>query len=103
MTNLFKHKPEDVLDVLIIFILGMALISYSIFYKAFAEVHITLPFLNFPIFIGEIILIVCFILMVAKWFLIKKEFSKLYLWLVVYIMFFLIKAWLGYKDFGPLA
>ncbi|MDD5005705.1 MAG: O-antigen ligase family protein [Candidatus Omnitrophica bacterium] len=98
--NFFKkygiESKTDAVDFIILSILWMSFLAYSIGYKAFAEIHIKLPFLNFPIFIGEIILFVCILLTIYKWILIKKKFSGFHIILIFYLFFVLLKAFWGY-------
>ncbi len=97
------NSVADSLDAAILFILGVSFVLYSIFYKVFSEIHITLPFLAFPIFIGEIILFLCIGLTFAKFLVIKKKFGKFYIWVTLFLFFIFSKALYGYMEFGPLA
>lgn len=98
-------SAQDIINASILFIVGLAFFSYSVFFKHFAEINIQLPFLDFPIFIGEIILFICLGLTVYKWILIKKKFNKFYYIIAGFLLFVLVKAFLGYgcAKLGPLA
>ncbi len=93
----------DLLDATILSILGAAFVLYSVFYKGFAEVHITLSFLTFPIFIGEIILFLSLGLTIAKFIITRKSFSGFYILFGLFLLFIFLKAIFGYIKFGPLA
>lgn len=76
---------------------------YSLFEREFAQLYVQLPFLDFPIFVGEILLATCLILLL---FLRKHHQIELEKWhylLLLYIGWLLWKALTGYFQFGPLA
>lgn len=83
--------------------IGIFCLCYSIFWSSFAENHITVPFLNFPIFVGEILLAVCMILLAFKWKVTGFRFNPWYYFLGAYVGWITIKALGGYFVFGPLA
>ena len=47
-------------------VLGIFCYLYSMFWSYFAELNIQFPFLDFPIFVGEILLGACLLLLIAK-------------------------------------
>jgi len=68
----------------------------------FAQIHVTLRFLPFPIFIGEILLLICLGI-----FLIAVEGSQLFgrrlvLWLSLYFGWVFFKSFFNYIHDGPL-
>jgi hypothetical protein len=82
------------------------LYSYTVFFSKFAEKNIQLSFLNFPIFAGEILLICClflFCLRLSKKFINVRQWPKSYWLLIGYFLFVIIKALIGYLNWGPLA
>lgn len=86
--------------------IGFLLISsfslgYILFMRIFAEMHLQFPFFNFPIFVGEILLIVCFIL--SLFVIDFKRIEKWYWGVMAFGVFILIKAFYGYSQWGPLA
>lgn len=94
----------EVIDFITLSILALGFISYSIWYRDFAEFNLRMPFLNFPIFIGEIILFICMGLMILKWVITKRKFKWLNIILfMVYLGFMLLKTSYGYSGFGPFA
>lgn len=78
-------------------------LGYSALASNFAEINIQFSFLNFPIFIGEMVLGVLIILAIVKSALIKRPFKKSDFWLVIFLVFILWKAFYGYSKYGPLA
>ena len=89
--------------------LGIASLSifyllYSMFGSTFAELNIQLPFLDFPIFVGEVLLGVCLAILLInrrEWW---KELNLKYRWaIIIFICWLLVKAVHGYLTFGPLA
>ena len=61
-----EKKSMGILDAIALICVGAYCFFSSLFASKFAELHISLPFLNFPIFIGEILLAVCAIILIAK-------------------------------------
>ncbi len=92
-----------IIDRIGLFCIGVFYLCYSMFWSSFAEIHITLPFLDFPIFVGEILLAGCLILLIFKWKVTSFRFNLWYYLLAVYIGWLLVKALGGYFAFGPLA
>jgi len=116
--NLANKKPDinAFLDNAGLFLIGLYSLGSFLFIRRFAELHIQLDFLNFPIFIGEVLLFLCLILLFTKWKINHREFPiKLrpigaflrcnwpYLALFAYFLFVLLKAFYGYFKWGPLA
>lgn len=71
--------------------------------KLFAERHIQFSFLNFPIFIGEFLLMGCSVLLMVRMLLAKVRLNKWHVIVALYFCFVLIKAFWGYAYHGPLA
>ncbi|MBN3040111.1 MAG: O-antigen ligase family protein [Candidatus Omnitrophica bacterium] len=101
-----SHNKENVLksiDTLGLALIGCLSLGYCLFSKRFAELHIDIHFLDFPVFIGEIILILCLFLFIFK--LSKQPLVlnfKHYL-IFFYFFFVIVKAFYGYYTWGPLA
>ena len=87
-------------DLIGFFSIGMFSLGYVVFGRPFAEAHIQLSFLNFPIFIGEILLAVCLGLFFLKG---NLSFNKKSIVIISYFAFVIVKAVYGYSKFGPLA
>ncbi len=97
-----KNKKNYFLDAAGLISIGILCLGYVLFSSIFAECHIKLFFLNFPIFVGEVILFLCLILFFSKCFS-QPAFNKCYWAVIAYFVFVLIKAFWGYFEFGPLA
>lgn len=102
-------KPEQSLDIWAD-ILGLTLIIVysffsSLFISKFAEIHLKIPGLNFPIFIGEILLFTCIVLVFVKGGrrLFKTKKVSVPVLLIGLFCFILIKAFWGYVWWGTLA
>lgn len=97
-----KFNPSFV-DYVGLFLIGLFCYLYAIFEVSFAELNIQIPFLNFPIFVGEILLMICSVLFVIK------NFNSFYLkntWhglILAFLGFVFLKAIVGYLAWGPLA
>lgn len=74
----------------------------SIFYSYFAQIHLTLHFFPFPIFVGEVLLFICLVLLgwVCKD---GKSFTRRTILLLgLYFGWVLVKALINYCYDGPL-
>jgi hypothetical protein len=74
----------------------------SIFFSYFAQMHLSLSFLPFPVFVGEILLFICLVL----FFCVSRD-AKLFnqrsvLLLSLYFGWVLVKALINYHYDGPL-
>lgn len=94
------NKKHYFLDSLGLFLLGIFSLGYVIFDRPFAEWNVQLPFLDFPVFIGEILFLLCLCIFLCKGDL---QFNGKYFWIIGYFVFVIIKALYGYSKFGPLA
>lgn len=87
-------------------ILIFLICMYAMYTSYFAESYLNLPFLDFPIFIGEWGLFICFLLISAK-FILKSPLNKnvIYFLIVIQILFVLliVNAVSSYLDTGPYA
>jgi len=74
----------------------------STLYSSFAEIHLTLRFLPFPVFISEIVLLICFLLL--AWVSKDRKFFTLRttLLLGLYFGWVGVKALVNYAYDGPL-
>ncbi len=92
---------KEILRKVGFFALGTFSLLYVIFSRNFAEIQLETSFLNFPVFIGEIILFFCLIL---SFFVFDFRPIKGWQWgVVVYFVFVALKAILGFNLYGPLA
>lgn len=94
---------DEIVDGISMLLIGLFCFFYSVFAADFAEICINLKFLKFPIFIGELLLIACILLLLLKFKLSPVKMNG-WLWLLAcWIIFILIKAFCGYKFYGALA
>jgi len=101
-----KVKREIInkyIDFIGLFVIGIFCLLYSIFYSNFAELHINFKFLPFPVFVGEILLAFCLVLLVIKWGILKIKFNFYHFILFIFIGFIIFKAIFGYFKWGALA
>jgi hypothetical protein len=100
---------------IILIIIGILCLFYSSYKARFAELHISISFLNFPIFIGETALAICILLLLIRQIILRAKRNKdepsldshrsyiFRILLVSFFVFVLIKALVGYIKWGPLA
>ncbi len=116
MNNQINQKINRIIDSTSLILIGLISLGYCLFDKKFAELHISFSFLNFPIFIGEIIFFLCLILLLAKLKInhqinivklksipVILKNNRFYILLIFYYIFVLTKAFWGYSKHGPLA
>jgi len=109
--NCQATKLSSSLDSLGLVFLTAICAGYFLFSRRFAEMHINLPFLDFPVFVGEIMLFICLLLLGLKWLVKYKEKNEkicpssfiVRLLFGGYAIFILAKAFYGYAKWGPLA
>ena len=81
---------------------GLASLGYVLLKRDFAKIHLDLPFLNFPVFIGEILLLLYVLLLALRW-IEQSFFNCFYLFALAYFIWLEIKTINGYLTWGPLA
>ena len=96
-------KKESFSDTLGLTIIGLMSLGYILFIRPFAELHIQLVFLDFPVFIGELTLFLCLCLFAYKTECNIKNLKKRQWFIIGYFAFVVLKAFYGYWKWGPLA
>jgi len=98
-----EERLNTFIDTTGITLIGILSLANSLFWSVFPKYSIKLPFLDFPIFIGEIILFICLILLIVKWRLTRQKPMPWHSIGLLYIIFVLTKVFSGYIKWGPLA
>jgi len=98
-----NSDKERYLDYFGLVCIGAISFGYVVFIRPFAELHIQFPFLDFPIFIGEILLFSCLLLFLAKRRIKPQRLKKEHYLIICYFVFIMVKALFGYFKWGPLA
>jgi len=83
--------------------MGILSIGYIMFVRLFAEINIQFSFLNFPVFLGEILLALCGIVYLMSGKIHFKELKRTHIIIIAYFVFVVLKAMYGYSQWGPLA
>lgn len=86
---------------------GMLMLAFyalavSLFGSDFAEINLQLPFLGFPIFIGEILLFLCLFLWIGT-IAFAQPFTRGHIAIIFYVLWVLVFALIGYKQYGAFA
>lgn len=84
-------------------LIATCIIFYSIFGSSFAEINIQLSFLDFPIFVGELLMIFCVLVLIAHFFIEPIRLSRWHMWVLVYFAWVIFKAVEGYMLGGAYA
>lgn len=104
--SLDKEKINDIgtiIDSTGLILIGLFSLGYCLFSRRFAELHISFFFLDFPVFVGEVLLFLCFTLLLIKWKFRPEKFTGWHYLIFSYFGFVLMKTSLGYLRWGPLA
>jgi hypothetical protein len=95
-----KLRVSEAIDVLVIWLIGLACYFYAVFNANFAELHVQFPFFNFPVFIGEILLGISLVLLAIKFCLVDISVER---WKALcifgYVIFVIAKALYGYNKY----
>ena len=86
-----------------LYCLGILSFLYSFASNHFSQLSFKPSFLNFPIFIGEIVLLISFILLIVVWSVEPPQWNAWRIGWGVYIIWILVNALYGYFTNGPLA
>jgi len=97
------HNPQTIWSRIGLFLIFVFALCYSNLLSNFAEWHIQLLFLDFPIFVGEMLLMVSFVLLYLHWRENQLKFQRWHYIALGFIIWLLIKAIHGYIVYGPLA
>lgn len=84
-------------------VLGIICFLYSVFARHFAQLHFNLPWLNIPIFVGEILFFFCGILFAIQKSSLLKSFRSQHVILYIYAAWIVFRAVSGWVEYGPLA
>jgi len=98
-----KLNKSDVINYVGLALMGLYCFGSATVTNYFAQLHIQLPFLDFPIFIGEMLIGVCLILWLLNNFQKIKNLNILHYCVFAYFIFVIVKAFYGYVKWGPLA
>jgi len=97
------HSKDSFVDAIGISLLSFFFIAYSIFSANFAKIHIRVSGFKAPVFIGELLLGICILLMAVKASM-RKEPARWYHYAIgAYVVFVLAKALYGNTVWGALA
>ncbi len=88
------------IDYTVMILLGSFMLGCGIFWISFAKLSVQLPFLDFPIFTGEIVLALCLLLLLIKWEIKPPQMNVWYWLLAIYAIWVFVKAVHGYRTFG---
>lgn len=98
-----NDRLSFIVDFLGLSFIGSFCLAYSLFYKNFAKLYLYFKMLDFPIFMGEVLLFICALLFFIKVLLKPVKLKKTGYILILYLLFVFFKAITGYYEFGPLA
>lgn len=97
------RKVNKYIDYAGLYFIGLLALGFMLHYRTFAKLHITLPLINVPFFIGDMVFVSCFLLFCLKWLVNPKKTTKITRILLGYFIFVTIKTVWGYYFWGPLA
>lgn len=100
--KVIKINPAWI-DQLALCSIGILSLGYALFQATVAEMHVQFSFLNFPVFVGEFVLMFCSALFLYKLCVYPVTINRWHVVVSAYFAFVLIKAFYGYSKWGPLA
>ena len=90
-------------DLLGMGLLGVFCFLYSVSTSNFAEQHLSFSWLSFPVFVGEILMFLCCILVVLKWALSGVMLNRWFVLTGCYLSVVVVIALIEFKTYGALA
>ena len=102
-TNIKSGVYTRAIDAVGLLSIAAFSMCYLLFWSNFAELHIELPFLGAPVFVGEMLLFTCAVLLILKWTLSDFKFRRWHYLLLAYLLWVSIKSFQGYGEFGQLS
>ncbi len=78
-------------------------LCYTIWMRDFAKIHIDLPFVHIPVFVGEMLFAVCVLLWICQRRLMKAPWQVWEKAIGIYVAWLCFKVITGYMDGGTLA
>ncbi|MDD5465399.1 MAG: hypothetical protein PHP73_03545 [Candidatus Omnitrophica bacterium] len=103
MNEALKEKNNKIIDYLGLFFIGILSLSYVLFYRNFAKLHIDLSFMGAPFFISDMVFLTCFFLFLLKQLIDRNNINIVSLLFCLCLGFLIIKTVFGYLYWGPLA
>lgn len=101
--ELERSEKNKLIDYAGLYLIGILSFGYLLFYRVFAKLHVDLHFIKTPIFVGDIVFIVCFFLVFLKWLINPKKINSFTYLFLIYLSFVITKTLWGYFHWGPLA
>lgn len=99
-----QNKITLIIQITAIMLMGVYSMMCVYFHRYFAKIHILLGGADgLPIFIGEIVLAVCVILLAMYWIMLPLRLNRWHWLLAAAIIFVAVKTLLGYRAYGALA
>ncbi|MBF0386298.1 MAG: hypothetical protein HQL20_00415 [Candidatus Omnitrophica bacterium] len=83
--------------------IGGACVLYALFGSSFAEMHTQFAFLDFPVFIGEWLMIVCWCVLIGQILMEPVRWSSWRILILCYLFWVMVKMAEGYIQYGPYA
>ncbi len=98
------EKTRNLIWSALVFILaGLVCLGYILYKRDFAKYHLAFSFLNFPVFVGEMLLFFCAAVLVAWWIRRRPAFRPWHFFVGLYLAWLAVKTVTGYGAWGPLA
>jgi hypothetical protein len=103
-STLFTESGNKLIDYAGFFLIGALSLGYVLMScNYFAQLHVSIPFLNVPFFIGDMVFAACFCLLFVKWLASRRKVDGPVCLLLLYLGFVAIKTVKGYLIWGPLS
>jgi hypothetical protein len=93
----------ETLDLIFLYAVGIFSLGYTVYCRSFAKLHLEIPFIGVPLFVGEVLLGIGFILLFLRWRISPPIKHKAYIFIGIYFCWIALKTISGYIEMGPLA
>ncbi len=98
-----EKAQKQAWSFVVLFLVGTFSLLYILFKQGFAKIYLDFSYLNFPIFIGEMLLFLCLLLLACYWIKYPPQSKPQYFFIFIYLLWFVFKIITGYQHGGPLA
>ncbi|MBI3601376.1 MAG: hypothetical protein HY209_00535 [Candidatus Omnitrophica bacterium] len=101
--QLTQSTKNKICSTLVFVPVGMVSLGYVLLKRDFAKIYVDLSFLDFPVFIGEVLLLSYVLLLALRWSRQPPLHNRFYMFVLVYFIWVAVKIVIGYRTWGPLA
>ncbi|MBF0570633.1 MAG: hypothetical protein HQL12_02055 [Candidatus Omnitrophica bacterium] len=103
MVTLTEKIQKQVWSAVVLFPIGVFSLLYILFKRSFAKIYLEFSFLSVPVFVGEILLLFCLLLLVCYCIKYRSQFKPTHFFVLIYPLWVAFKSLVGCHHWGSLA